>query len=249
MSYILEALRKSDAERERGAVPDLHAQPIPLAGADDDPAPGQGRLWPWLVVAAAILLAGLLAWRFTARDAPPVLAAAPAQLPVPAPIPAQNPPPVASTLPEPAPEAASAALPTATPNPAATPISTPTPAAARTFTQEPEAKPARKPVPRVRAKPQAPTPAGATVANKPAAPQTAVRMPLLAELPDDLRRQVPAMAIGGSVYSPQPASRMLIVNGQVFREGSPVAPELQLEQIGPKAAVFSIRGQRFEVPL
>ena len=42
---------------------------------------------------------------------------------------------------------------------------------------------------------------------------------------------------------------MLIVNGQVFREGSPLAPELQLEQIGAKAAVFSIRGQRFEVPL
>jgi general secretion pathway protein B len=72
---------------------------------------------------------------------------------------------------------------------------------------------------------------------------------LLAELPDELRRQVPAMTIGGSVNSPQPASRMLLVNGQVLREGGSLAPEVQLEQIGPKAAVFTVRGQRFEVPL
>ena len=102
---------------------------------------------------------------------------------------------------------------------------------------------------KVRAKPQPTSPAADAATKKASAPQPAVRVPLLAELPEDLRRQVPAMAIGGSVYSPQRASRMLVVNGQVFREGSPVAPQLQLEQIGPKAAVFSIRGQRFEVPL
>ena len=42
---------------------------------------------------------------------------------------------------------------------------------------------------------------------------------------------------------------MVIVNGQVFQEGSSLAPELKLEQIRQKAAVFSIRGTRFEVPL
>jgi hypothetical protein len=42
---------------------------------------------------------------------------------------------------------------------------------------------------------------------------------------------------------------MVIVNGQVFQEGAMLGPDLQLEQIRPKSAVFSIRGQRFEVPL
>ena len=65
----------------------------------------------------------------------------------------------------------------------------------------------------------------------------------------DLRQQVPALVIGGSVYSPQASARMVVVNGQVFQEGSSLAPELKLEQIRQKAAVFSIRGQRFEVPL
>ena len=147
--------------------------------------------------------------------------------------------PVPATLAEAAPAVASAAAPVRAPEPK--------PAASALASAPPET--ASKPAPRARATAQAPTPAGVTAAKKPAQPQPAVRVPLLADLPEDLRRQVPTMAIGGSVYSPQPANRMLVVNGQVFREGSPVAAELQLEQIGPKAAVFSIRGQRFEVPL
>ena len=239
MSYILEALRKSNAERERGAVPDLHAQPIALAGADEDAAPGRAKPWLWLVGGAVIALSAAVAWRFTAHDAPPLLAAAPAPLPAPAPAPAPSPPPA----PSPQPEAAPA------PAPVPAPVTAPVPTPVQKATQKAPPEPAAKPAPRTRAKPQAPTPAAVTAAKKPEAPQPAARVPLLSELPDDLRRQVPAMAIGGSVYSPQPASRMLIVNGQVFREGSPLAPELQLEQIGAKAAVFSIRGQRFEVPL
>jgi general secretion pathway protein B len=71
----------------------------------------------------------------------------------------------------------------------------------------------------------------------------------LADLPGDLRQQVPPLVIGGSVYSPQASVRMVIVNGQVFQEGNTLAPELKLEQIRQKTAVFSIRGQPFEVPL
>ena len=71
----------------------------------------------------------------------------------------------------------------------------------------------------------------------------------MSELPDELRRQLPPLVIGGSVYSPQAAKRMVIVNGQVFQEGATLAPELLLEQVRPKTAVFSIRGQRFEMPL
>ena len=74
-------------------------------------------------------------------------------------------------------------------------------------------------------------------------------MPRLAELPDEVRRQVPALKLGGLVYSAAPASRMVLVNGDLQREGSTVAPGLTLERINPKSAVFSLRGQRFEVPL
>jgi hypothetical protein len=42
---------------------------------------------------------------------------------------------------------------------------------------------------------------------------------------------------------------MLIVDGQVLREGDTLAAGLLLERIGPRAAVFSRGGLRFEIPL
>jgi general secretion pathway protein B len=74
-------------------------------------------------------------------------------------------------------------------------------------------------------------------------------VPALAELPAEFRQQVPALVVGGSVYSPQASARIVVINGQVFQEGNNLAPELKLEQIRQKTAVFSIQGQRFEVPL
>jgi len=59
MSYILKALRKSEAERARGAVPGLATQHAVAARA-------RGPLWPWvvagaLVVNAAVVISGV--WR------------------------------------------------------------------------------------------------------------------------------------------------------------------------------------------
>ena len=47
--------------------------------------------------------------------------------------------------------------------------------------------------------------------------------------------------------SPTPANRMLVVNGQVQREGDQLAPELWLERIQLKDAVLRYKGQRFSV--
>ena len=49
MSLILEALRKSEAERRRGQVPDLHAEPSPGALRVRDGPPA----WLWLALALA----------------------------------------------------------------------------------------------------------------------------------------------------------------------------------------------------
>ena len=85
--------------------------------------------------------------------------------------------------------------------------------------------------------PAAPAPAPAASANA----------PLLGELSDDLRRQIPALAITGVVYSANAGQRLLLVNSLVLTQGSLVAPELSLEEIQPKSSVFSFRGTRFRV--
>ncbi|HKX94443.1 MAG TPA: general secretion pathway protein GspB, partial [Methylibium sp.] len=81
----------------------------------------------------------------------------------------------------------------------------------------------------------------------PAASAAVQRVPKLAELPPDLRAQVPTLTVGGAMYSQDAANRMLIVNGQLLREGDQPAPGVVLERIQLKSAVLSVRGTRFEI--
>ncbi len=53
MSYILEALRKSDQQRQRGAAPTL------LAGPAIAPAPKQTAYWAYGLLAVLLLGAGI----------------------------------------------------------------------------------------------------------------------------------------------------------------------------------------------
>ena len=74
MSYILEALRKADAQRERSRLPGLQAQPHAAAvSAVDRPASRTAGMAA--VVVLAIGLGGLAAWQWTHDDAAPTVAA------------------------------------------------------------------------------------------------------------------------------------------------------------------------------
>ena len=65
MSLILDALRKSEAQRRRGQAPDLFASPPP-------PAPGTHsrwlQPWPWLSVLAVVVVLGFLIWPQPPRE-------------------------------------------------------------------------------------------------------------------------------------------------------------------------------------
>ena len=67
------------------------------------------------------------------------------------------------------------------------------------------------------------------------------------ELPRTVQRALPTLLIGGSVYSKDAASRFLMVNGQVLHEGDKLAPDLMLESIRLKAAVFKYKNYRYEL--
>jgi general secretion pathway protein B len=93
--------------------------------------------------------------------------------------------------------------------------------------------------------PEPPAPAAPAAPKPPAAGPE--RLPTLQQLPESLRRQLPAFAFGGAADSPSPAARMLIINGQVHREGDEIAPGLVLERISLRSAQMRFQGQRFEV--
>ncbi len=71
MSYILDALRRAEAERGRGAVPGLHSQTTPAPGS----APAAGRpvavpVWMAGVVAGVAVVAATGAWWVMQRSTP-----------------------------------------------------------------------------------------------------------------------------------------------------------------------------------
>lgn len=214
MSYILEALRKADAQRERDPSRGIHAQPLAPAASDAKGGPARTALWTGVAVGTAAL--AYAAWQFARPAEAPVAAAAP----VPAPVSA---PPAVVAAPAPAPVPALAPATTVMPPPPLVVVQAPPPIVVP--------PPAPAPMP-------APVTAPAVAA--PAAPAaTEVR----ASPPPD----APKLAITGGVYSSNRAQRMLIVNGQVFNEGSELAPGVVLEQIRPNTAVLNFRGQRYSV--
>ncbi len=234
MSYILDALRRADAERERerGAVPNLHAQSRRI---DDDDEPRKGLpAWAWLALGAVIAALVIGVWSMRADDRQPAASGRVAPMPPAAALPAPA-EPVAASVPA-APAVLDATAP-ADPAPAARP-----PEAKRPAPPKPVAKAVVTPRP-----PEPVKPAPVRRADPPAASSGPVLR--MNELPESLRRQLPALGVGGSVYSPDPSGRMVILNGQVLREGDTVAAGLVVEQIRQKSAVLSIKGQRFELPL
>lgn len=219
MSYILDALKRADAERERGSVPGLHSQP--LANPVLATAPGVNtRLWLALagMVVVGSLAVGTWVWRIPASEVK-----------------------------------LAAALPSA---PAATPVATLPVVAVASVPALPV--PVTSAVAKAALAPPLPAPVAPTLARpkkmadsgvKPAASATEapVSIPLLSELPEEVRRQLPALVITGAVYSEIPANRLLLLNNLVLSQGSQAAPEVSLEEIRPKSSVFNFKGTRFRM--
>ncbi len=247
MSYILDALRRAQAERSRGSVPDLHTPATPVAASPAVPGPALAGA-PWLLVAvlAAAALAGAGWWAGRATPAPPEslalrpppgLAPSAPSVASPAAAPAPAHPPTPPAPPEP--------VPTAAPAPRA-----PSPAGADRPTSRPRereaaAAPARSPAPAPR-----PAPAKKEVATQkpaPADPTARARGTVFApaDLPPAVRAQLPTLQIAGITFSANPRHRMAIVNGQVLHEGEQAAPGLVLERIEQSRTVWAFQGYRY----
>ena len=260
MSYILDALRRAEAERGRGAVPGIHTPAVPVPGAV--PVAGRSVISPVLVAVAVVAVAAVAAggtWWVLQRPVPAgavVVAAAPA---TPAAV-APSMPAVASTAPPAAvasPEPASAVAPAVTPPPAPAPRAAapqrerpaPSPSVApRSPAADPERPRPAAPAPRERTS-AAPAPRAADVAlanpapaASPAATGTVFAQ---ADLPEAVRAQLPSLKISGVTYSSNPVYRMAIVNGQVLHEGDPAGPGLLLEKIEPGRTIWSFKGYRY----
>lgn len=254
MSFILDALRKSEHERQRQLGPSIAELPVAR------PAP-RVPAWVWVALAALLTLnVATVAWFMTRDPAAPAPATAPAVTatesaapPAPA---APGPSAATATAPTPQPIVAAPLTPAAPPAPlsaAAAPAAPPAaglpagvPRDVRPLTEEAYSEP---PAPSLAA-PEAPDPSLLPLPPEPMprSAATAAGLPTLDQLPPQATAGLPPLAVNLHIYAAQPAQRAVFINGTRYREGDSLPGGAELQQITPDGAVLSYRGQRFLLP-
>lgn len=245
MSFILEALKKSEREREAGGTLPPGLPPRPRRRSSS-----RRTLWPAVLTGVLLLGAVGAGWWLVARMAgepvaePPAAAVKPEVSP-----PAEERRPVGKvpTVPAPGhriPRHAEVAETAKQPLPAAQ-------------VTAPVLKPEKSdpPAPRVEApdtvtaKPgsadsSATPPAREVVAGANASGDAALP-PRLGRLPYDLQQAVRPLRLDVHVYDEDPAGRFVMINGQTYAQGADIKAGLVLERIVREGAVLSWKGRLF----
>lgn len=203
MSYILDALRKSEEARKRGTVPDVLTvqEAIPQAPA------GISRR-AYVIAGMLVFAAGIGIWFGFLRAG-------------------GRPPAVQSRAAQPQPPSAA-------------------------WRDNPSEGPATV-TPRNGEK-DIDVSAGTGIEDRPAEktknealPSDAKRLYRLSELPEGVRKALPDFSIAAFLYSEDPFSRMVRINGRMLREGEDLSPGLRLEEITPDGVIMRHQDYRFSV--
>lgn len=236
MSFILDALRKSEAARRRSEAPDLFATMPQTA----EPERAR-RTWP-LWAAAGIGVLSLIAaiWLVAQRPAVP-----PSTAPDTTRVDAAKAPTLEAPPPPPAAPIA------------ASPAADSPPVVERPGTQAPPV-PTPAPVPPVPvASPPVATPTTATPREQPSPPPAATPpvpppasdQPIaLADLDPATRNQLPPLKLSMHLWNDTPSGRFVILDGQRLKEGD-VLGEVVVERITRDGAVLVWRGGRLKIAL
>jgi general secretion pathway protein B len=244
MSLILEALRKSEAERRRGQAPDLAAELPP-------PPPHGGRRIPggaWLALGSVALLAAAWLWTEAPRHAAPATdasaSAAVAMVPQPG---------NADVLPQASGESVTGVA-TRTRFPPVDRIA-PAPQAEAALEAGRQPPPATQAVAPMTQPTPAPTPAHAPqprplaqAARTATAGDSPQRMPTVAELSPEERRQLPALKFSMHMWNEDPEQRFVILDGTRYGEGDRVGPAV-VAAIDLDGVRLDLNGRAVRLPL
>lgn len=250
MSYILDALRKSDQLRRRSAAPTLPLGQVAVA-APKQPALIFYGLLALVLLSAGIAIGWLRPWQAAPETRPPAIGAVAPPLAASGLTPAQ--PPAIAAMPEPQPGAPISALAVqAVPVPAPAPvqgvvgagIATPAPGASRSGAL-PKPDAGLPPKADAGLPPRAAVPLPGPAASSTAAAAPAAAVMTMAELPAAIQQELPPLSTSVHAYSGRPADRMVGINNRLLREGDDVTPGLRLEQITREGMILSYKGYTF----
>ena len=216
MSYILDALKKSEQERGRGSAPNVQT----LHSSNLNYRPNKTQLWPYMLLGAVLLnLAALFYFILEKQDTDSVV-----QLPQ-----TEQAQTATTDIPASIQSAPRAAL---------APEAKRGPEADATTVYKPISLPAGSGSSTQVVAVSLPFENASTVQD----PGT---IPERDELPANLQQNIPMMEFSAHVYSSNPLQRSIVINGVFMEEGDYLASDLLLSEITPKGAIFDFQGQLF----
>ncbi|HID69673.1 MAG TPA: hypothetical protein EYP35_04245 [Desulfobacterales bacterium] len=234
MSYILEALKKSDKERQRDEIPDLQADHSLPPVRREKRKPSGSRL-PVVIVLVFLCFVGIFLWQSggekEVHQAKDPLAVSESVVPAPA---ASS--PTIGTSEKPA-VAVQKTQPVTEKKKQVSRV-----ARQATVSVSKTAAPATATIPEKKT---------VVVAKKPA--KTVSRpeeiVPLMEDLPVVIRAGLPDLTFAGHVYAEDPRKRLIIINNRIVREGDIIASGLSLERISSHGVVLRYKTTVFRVIL
>lgn len=237
MSYILEALKKSDRERKQGEIPDLQSEHALYSGGGTKDH--NSSFWKWLVVSVVLVLSSVLFYSGMQRNSVALLEKISALEESIGHLQEQ---PVALIGSEPvikeegAPPSQPVTLPVK--ETVAIPVTMPP----LIIIEEPVIKAADLP----RQLQVVATPPPLVLVQKVAA-EAAEKLPFIQDLPASIQQVLPELKLAGHVYAAEAASRMIIINNRICHEGDLVDKQLYLDQILWEGVVFRYQNIRFRM--
>jgi general secretion pathway protein B len=243
MSYILDALKKSDQQRQRGATPTL------LTAQTMTAEPKRPRLLPAGMLATLLIATGIvIGWLRPWQPVPPLAVSQPGAMK-----PAAPPASVAPGGPAPAVVPDRSGTPAPAPPPVQPSLSVAEGMArsASAVAKQPGAVPA-DPAERPALSPEvpfAPRESATPLEDKTTQPRPADAIQhkeavAMHELPPSIQREIPAIAISFHIYSSLPRERRVMINGEMARQGDFLTPGLSIEQITPDGVILGYKGYR-----
>jgi general secretion pathway protein B len=239
MSYILEALKKADQQRQRGVPPTLLT--VQAVAAYQRPRFPRNAAIVAVLLCVVIVVGWLRPWQAEKSVTEPVATHTPAPsshaaVPAPTPQPSQ----MAGALEQ-------------------VPVAQTSTPSGRFVSQSGDAAMQGETPPLAHTGPRATlAPADTVVPQETAGPSAdkkelaspadagpGRRVVALNELPPSLQQEIPNISIAFHVYSSKPKDRRVMINGEMVGQGEQLASGLSLEEITPDGVIFGYKGYRF----
>lgn len=223
MSYILEALKKSEKERQRDEIPDFQTDHSskPLRRKKQQPS-------SWILSGTVVLLllcaGGLFWWQLGVGKK---LQSAVADVPLISPVPPLV--PESQLVENGSSQGQSGGIHSGTPILAIKKVDSELSYLDATTVIDKKAIPVKK--------------------EKPLTRDAEVLPPLMDELPASVRAAIPDLSFAGHVYSDEPLKRLIIINNRIVREGDLVVDSLFLQKIDREGVVLRYDASIFRVKL